>query len=115
MPTVEMSCSRDCDIAKDRGREPARKELGCFSIEERLCRDRREVRNGHDGTQREQHEEPVQHVCRALSWVETALKISSWSSKLVLPSASRSSSPDCWQSSFVVAAQGFASIYAHRS
>ncbi|KAL8806465.1 MAG: hypothetical protein Q9200_005026, partial [Gallowayella weberi] len=32
IPIVEISWSRDCDIANDRGKEPARKDLETISI-----------------------------------------------------------------------------------
>lgn len=59
IPTVEMSCSRDCDMVKDRGNEPARKDLRDISDKQLEHGERVGIRNCHDCAQSEQHEQTV--------------------------------------------------------
>lgn len=61
MPIVETSRSRDGERETERGREPARNELeGRISTQNENAMGGE--RDGHDGAQSEQHEEPVQHL-----------------------------------------------------
>lgn len=55
IPMVEMSCSRDCDMVKDRGNEPARKDLRNISDKQLEHGKIFSVRNGHDRAQCEEH------------------------------------------------------------
>ncbi|KAL8648505.1 MAG: hypothetical protein Q9210_004945, partial [Variospora velana] len=62
MPMVEMSCSRDWESEKDKGREPARKDLYIVSVKLLIGRTKDVVRNCHDRAQGEQHEQSVKHL-----------------------------------------------------
>lgn len=59
---VAMSCSRDWESEKDKGREPARKDLYTVSVKLLIRRAEDTVRNCHDRAQGEQHEQSVKHL-----------------------------------------------------